>query len=287
MRTVHRLLREGAHVRVLDAVGSNHLANIGCDVIVGDIGDRATVDSACHEIDVVVHLAVLPMNQANMNPSVAFETNVRGSFNVFDAAGAASVARIIYSSASSAYGPTSTYLIDEEQPLRPTAFYPASKAAGEMLLRGLAGTYGYAFVILRYMNVYGPGQSSGVVPAVSIAMLAGERPLLSGDGTQAFDFVHIDDCANANLMAASSDVTATELNIGSGEATSLNELVSVLGDLMDRELEPRYEGAISTAPARVGSIARARELIGYRPAVSLRSGLGTVLDALQERTRTS
>jgi UDP-glucose 4-epimerase len=285
--TVRALLSEGARVRVLDARRCEHLGELDCEVIVGDVADRATVDSACHGIDLVIHLAALPLNKANADPSLAFETNIRGSFNVFDAAGTASVARIVYSSASSAYGPIDTYPIAEEQRLRPTAFYPASKAAGEMLLRGLAGTYGFGFLILRYMNVYGPGQSAGVVLAVAKALLAGERPLLSGDGRQSFDFVHIDDCANANLLAASADVTSAELNIGSGVATSLNELVASLGDLMERELEPRYEGATSTAPPRVGSIVRAKELIGYTPAVPLRRGLATVLEALHEPTRAS
>ena len=107
--------------------------------MIGDISDQDTVAQACEGIELVVHLAVLPLNLANADPAQAFETNVRGSFNVFDAAGKAGVSRVVYSSASSAYGPTDAYPIVEDQPLRPNAFYPASKAAAEMLLRGLAG----------------------------------------------------------------------------------------------------------------------------------------------------
>ncbi len=174
--TVRALLAEGAKVRVLDAVASDRLDGVDCEVRIGDIADQATVADACAGAELVVHLAVLPLNQANADPSIAFDTNVRGSFNVFDAAGKAGVSRVVYSSASSAYGPTDSYPIVEDQPLRPKAFYPASKAAAEMLLRGLAGLYGFSFIILRYMNVYGPGQTAGVVPAVARSLLAGDRP---------------------------------------------------------------------------------------------------------------
>jgi nucleoside-diphosphate-sugar epimerase len=280
--TVRALLAVGCTVRVLDVAPSSRLAGLDCEIVVADIADRDAARDACHGMQLVIHLAVLPLNLANADPSHAFETNVRGSFNVFQAAGEAGVSRIVYSSASSAYGPTDAVPIGEDQPLRPDAFYPASKAAAEMLLRGLAAVHRYSFIVLRYMNVYGPGQSAGVVPAVARALIAGERPTLAGDGSQAFDFVHIEDCARANTLAIASDATAIELNIGSGRATSLNQLVTTFGELLGRRIEPRYDGAPSSAPPRVGSIERARRFIGYEPRVVLRDGLATVLGALSE-----
>jgi UDP-glucose 4-epimerase len=283
--TVRALMAEGARVRVLDVVTPWRIEALDCEVIVGDISDLDTVVAACQDVDLIVHLAVLPLNLANADPEQAFETNVRGSFNVFDAAGKAEVARVVYSSASSAYGPTDAYPIIEDHPLRPNAFYPASKAAAEMLLRGLAGAYGYRFIVLRYMNVYGPGQTAGVVPAVARALLGGERPKLTGDGSQSFDFVHIEDCARANMLAIAADTTGAELNIGSGVATSLNTLATTLGDLLGERVQPTYEGANSVAPPRVGSIERAAQLIGYRPRVSLSDGLADVLDAMRDGAR--
>jgi UDP-glucose 4-epimerase len=283
--TVRALLAEDSAVRVLDAVEPWRLEGVDCEVVIGDISDPDTVQAACEDVELVIHLAVLPLNLANADPAQAFESNVRGSFNVFDAAGKAGVSRVVYSSASSAYGPTDAYPIVEDQPLRPTAFYPGSKAAAEMLLRGLAGTYSYSFIILRYMNVYGPGQTAGVVPAVARSLLAGNRPKLTGDGTQAFDFVHIDDCAQANMLSLVADGSDAELNVGSGEATSLNDLVATLSDLLGSDLKPEYEGEISPAPPRVGSIERAERLIGYRPHVSLREGLADVLDAQRAMAR--
>jgi UDP-glucose 4-epimerase len=279
--TVRALLEQGARVRVLDFAEPWRLEGLDCEIVLGDITDRDVVESACSGIDAVAHLAVLPLNQANSDPVNAFEANVHGSFNVFDAAGSAGVGRIVYSSASSAYGPTATYPIVEDHPLRPNAFYPATKAAGEMLLRGLAGLYAFDFVILRYMNVYGPGQRAGVVPAVATSLLEGRRPKLSGDGTQSFDFVHIDDCAYANRLALESDSTGEALNVGSGAAASLNDVAALLAELSGSDLEPEFDGPVSTAPPRVGDVSRPREILGFSAQVSLRDGLASVIDELR------
>jgi UDP-glucose 4-epimerase len=153
-----------------------------------------------------------------------------------------------------------------------------------MLLRGLAGTYGYGFLILRYMNVYGPGQQAGVVPAVARALLAGDAPSLTGDGTQSFDFVHIDDCARANTLAIGADASGDSLNVGSGEAASLNEVVETMCELLGVDLRPSYQGDVSTAPPRIGDLERPRTLIGYEATVSLRDGLQSVLDSMRDAT---
>jgi UDP-glucose 4-epimerase len=279
--TVRALLAEGARVRVLDCVQPRGLDGLDCEIVLGDITDQDIVRGACEGVDSVAHLAVLPLNQANADPEFAFETNVRGSFNVFDAAGRVGVRRIVYSSASSAYGPTDAYPIIEDHPLRPNAFYPATKAAGEMLLRGLAGLYGFSFLVLRYMNVYGPGQRAGVVPAVAAALVDGRAPKLSGDGTQAFDFVHIEDCAYANRLALESEGSGESLNVGSGTAASLNDVASLLSELAGVSVPPEYDGPVNVAPPRVGDVTKLRELLGFSSQVSLREGLASVLEELR------
>jgi len=278
--TIRSLLGEGARVRVFD-LDAGAVSDLECEVVTGDIADADAVGRACRDVDAVAHLAVLPLTAANAEVQLAFDVNVTGCFNVFRAAGESGVRRVVYSSASSAYGPTDAAPIPEDHPLRPVAFYPASKAAGEMLLHGLAGTYGYEFAILRYMNVYGPGQRAGVVPAVARALLAGEPPTLTGDGTQSFDFVHIDDCARANTLALAADASRESLNVGSGEAASLNEVVATMAELLGVDVEPTYQGEAVPTPPRVGDVTRARELISYEASVSLREGLATVLDELR------
>lgn len=275
------LLTAGATVRVLDLSPPQFEHESGVDVVLGDITDPDVVDHACEGIDAVLHLAVVPLTAANEHHEPAFDTNVRGSFNVLHAAGVAGVQRVVYASASSAYGPTDAVPIGEDHPLLPTAFYPATKAAAEMLLRGLAGSFGYGFALLRYMNVYGPGQRDGVVPAIVRAARSGEPPVLTGDGTQAFDFVHVDDCARANVLAVESDVTGEAFNIGCGSATSLNELVAIIGRLLKRELPPDYSGAAVSTPPRVGDVAKARELLRFSAETGLTDGLASVLREAQ------
>jgi UDP-glucose 4-epimerase len=279
--TVRALLAAGARVRVLDAVAPKRLDGLGCEVVIGDIADAEVVGQACTGVDGVLHLAVLPLTAANTEHEAAFQTNVRGSFNVFRAAGENGVGRVVYSSASSAYGPTAAVPIGEDHPLRPNAFYPATKAAAEMLLRGLAGAYGYSFAILRYMNVYGPGQRAGVVPAVAQRLLAGARPQLSGDGRQGFDFVHIEDCAGANLLALAAEVDGEAFNVGHGTSASLNELVAIIGEILGNPLEPIYTGDPITAPPRVGDVTKARELLGFEAQVALVDGLQSVIAELR------
>lgn len=279
--TVRALAERGANVRVLDLAAPQQLADLPCEVLIGDVGDAEIVARACDGCERVVHLAVLPLTRANAAVTEAFEANVRGSFNVFRAAGESGAKKVVYSSASSAYGPTDAVPIREEHPLRPTAFYPASKAAGELLLRGLAGTYGFSFTILRYMNVYGPGQRAGVVPAVTLALLANQRPKLIGDGSQAFDFVHIQDCALANLLALESDVGDEDFNVGCGEATSLNELVATLSSIVGVDVEPEYSGDAVTVPPRGGDPSKSRELLGFEARIPLREGLVGVVDELR------
>jgi UDP-glucose 4-epimerase len=279
--TVRALVERGANVRFLDLAAPRQLTDHPCEVVIGDVGDAETVARACDGCERVVHLAVLPLTRANAAVTEAFETNVRGSFNVFRAAGESGAKEVVYSSASSGYGPTDAVPIREDHPLRPTAFYPASKAAGELLLRGLAGTYGFSFTILRYMNVYGPGQRAGVVPAVTRALLANQRPKLTGDGSQAFDFVHIEDCALANLLALESETDGEDFNVGCGEATSLNDLVAALSSIVGVDVEPEYSGDPVAVPPRVGDPSKSRDRLGFEAQIPLREGLAGVVDELR------
>jgi UDP-glucose 4-epimerase len=280
--TACALLAEGARVRVMDVASSPRLDGLDCELVIADVTNAAAVERACEGIDGVVHLAVLPLLAADVGHEAAFQTNVCGSFNVFRAAGERGVKRVVYSSASSAYGPPLQAPIPESHTLRPNAFYAATKAAGEMLLRGLAGAYGYSFAILRYMNVYGPGQRVGVVPAVASSLLAGERPRLNGDGSQEFDFVHIEDCARANLLALAAEVDGEDFNVGHGTSTSLNDVVELMGELLSVRADPIYEGSVIASTPRVGDVAKARAMLGFCAEIALRDGLASVLEELRE-----
>ena len=149
-----------------------------------------------------------------------------------------------------------------------------------MLLRGLAGAYGYSFAILRYMNVYGPGQRAGVVPGVSMRLLAGERPQLQRRRQPGLRLRAHRGCASANLLALASDIDGEDFNVGHGSVASLNELVAIVGEILGSPLEPTYAGEKITAPPRVGDVSKPREMLGFVAQVELADGLRTVLDEL-------
>jgi UDP-glucose 4-epimerase len=248
-------------------------------VVEGDVTEPADVALAMTGVDGVFHMAVLPLGPTIQNPRRGLEVNVVGTFNVLEAAEAAGVQKVVFSSASSVYGDTDETM-DESHPLNARTMYGASKIAGEYLLRAFHDRSGLGYVTLRYMNVYGPRQQGGLIMAVLDRLLAGERPVISGDGSQSFDFVHVADVADANLRAMASDVTAQEFNIGSGTEASVTEIVTRLIELTGADVEPEYRrDERILMRRRVGSSEKARRLLGWTARRDLESGLRDVVEA--------
>lgn len=228
-------------------------------------------------------MAVLPLGPCIENERLCLDVNVVGTFNVVEAAQRAGVGKIVLSSASSVYGDT-PQTVDEEHPLDAWTMYGATKIAAEYLLRASYDRHGLDFVTLRYMNVYGPRQQGGLVMSALGRILAGERPVIVGDGSQTFDFVHVADVAAANLRAMSSDVTAETFNVGSGTTASIREIVYRLLALTGSDLEPEYqtdEHVLTTR--RVGSSEKAQRLLGWSASRDLESGLRDVVEAVAAR----
>ena len=249
--------------------------------IEGDIRDPAVVRSALDGSDGVFHMAVLPLGGCVDDPRLCHEVNVGGTLNVLEAARDANVAKLVFSSASSVYGDTDETM-DESHPLEARTMYGASKVAGEFYVRAFKDTYGLDYVTLRYMNVYGPRQGGGLVVSVIKRLLAGERPVIAGDGSQSFDFVHVADVAAANLHAMASDVSDDAFNVGSGTEVSVREIAEKLIDLTDAGVEPEYDGGQRVLMRRrVGSNARAKELLGWAASRSLEDGLREVVESLR------
>jgi len=158
-------------------------------LIDGDITRIEELKEAIEGIDGIFHLAALPIGSSAQNPRACLEINVDGTFNVIEAAkDAASSPKIVFSSASSVYGDT-LETMDESHPLNAKTMYGASKIAGEFFLRAFYDMYGLDYVILRYMNVYGPRQEGGLVMSVLKRIKSGQPPIIFGDGSQSFDFI--------------------------------------------------------------------------------------------------
>jgi UDP-glucose 4-epimerase len=239
----------------------------------GDVTDRDAVRRAVEGIDGVFHMAVLPLGPTVEQPRLGLEVNVVGSFNVFEAAQEAGVRKVVFSSASSVYGDTDDTM-DETHPLGARTMYGASKIAGEYFLRSFNDQFGQDYVTLRYMNVYGPRQEGGLVVAVARRALAGEAPEITGDGSQSFDFVHVQDVAGANVAAMRSDVSAEEFNVGSGAEASAREIAEKIVQHAGTGVEIRYRPDVRVLMRRrVGSNRKAKELLGWEASIDLDEGL--------------
>ena len=195
----------------------------------GDVTQTDILRAALKGADGVFHFAALWLLQCHDYPRAAFDVNIRGTFNVMEACVAEGVKRLVYSSSASVYGDAVEEPMDEEHPFNNKNFYGATKICGEAMLRAFHHRYGLDYVGLRYMNVYGPRQDyQGAYIAVIMKMLdaidRGEGPTILGDGSEAFDFVAVEDCAKANVCAMKSDVTDRFYNVGTGRRTSLKEL---------------------------------------------------------------
>ena len=289
---VDQLVDAGAaEVRVVDNFvrGSwNNLAwaleQPSVKVIEGDIRDRALVDQAIDGIDYVFHQAALRITRCAEAPREAIEVLIEGSFNVMEAAVSHQVKKVVAASSASVYGEPSYLPIDETHPFNNRTMYGAAKIANEQMLRALHDTSGLNYVALRPFNIYGPRMDvTGVYTEVLIRWLdaieANEPPLIFGDGTQAMDFVYVDDVARANLLAASSDVTDDVFNIGTGIQTTLYDLCCLLLNLTGSKLQPEYRAprAVAHVQVRRAAVEKAARMLSFEPTVHLKQGLEDLL----------
>jgi UDP-glucose 4-epimerase len=279
---------DAASVVVFDAsVRQENLADATAtgriEIVAGDVTDAAAVRSASERVDGVFHMAVLPLGGCVEDPRRCHDVNVGGTLNVLEAAREAGAGKVVFSSASSVYGDTDETM-DESHPLNAKTMYGASKVAGEFYVRAFNDAYGLDYVTLRYMNVYGPRQAGGLVPSVARRLLASERPVIAGDGSQSFDFVHVADVAHANVHAMESDVSDDVFNVGSGTEASVREIVESLIEITGADVEPEYDLSQRVLMRRrVGSNVRAKELLGWEASHPLEQGLREVVDSLRSR----
>lgn len=257
----------------------------------GDICQTDILDAALKGADGVFHFAALWLLQCHDFPRAAFDVNIRGSFNVFEACVANGVKRLVYSSSASVYGDAVEEPMTEDHPFNNTNFYGATKIAGEAMARAHHHRYGLPYVGLRYMNVYGPRQDyKGAYIAVIMKMLdainRGDAPAIYGDGSQAYDFVAVEDCAKANVQAMRADTVDRFYNVGTGKRTSIKELTEIVIRLTGCDKPIRYEpGGLTFVKNRIGDTKRASAEIGFNATISLEEGLRRLIAWRAERER--
>jgi UDP-glucose 4-epimerase len=189
------------------------------------------------------------------------------------------VKKVIFAASSSVYGDTPTLPKHEQMRPSPVSPYAVSKYAGELYCENFSRLYGLSTVGLRYFNVFGPSQDpqseyAAVIPCFVCRMLAGQRPIVYGDGEQSRDFTFVEDVVSANLLAARAPASGVTVNIGCGERFTLNQLVKELNKMLRTCLEPVYEPARPGDPRHtLADVSLAKETIGFEPQVSFREGL--------------
>ena len=251
----------------------------------GDILQTDILESAFDGASGVFHFAALWLLQCHEYPRSAFDVNIRGTFNVMEACISQKIERLVYSSSASVYGDAVSEPMDEMHPFNNKNFYGATKICGEAMLRAFHHRYGLDYVGLRYMNVYGPRQDyQGAYIAVIMKMLdaidKGDSPTIMGDGSEAFDFVAVEDCGLANVCAMKGDTSDTCYNVGTGKRTSLKELAEMLLELTGSSKPINYSprSQATLVRNRIGDPTKAIAEIDFTAKVELREGLQRLIE---------
>jgi UDP-glucose 4-epimerase len=252
-------------------------------VIEGDITNLAQLREAVEGIDYVFHLAASWLHQCVEDPRGCLGVNVIGTYNVVETCQQMGVRKVVYSSSASVYGDAISIPMTEEHPFNNRTLYGASKIAGEQFFRAFNEMYGLNYVGYRYMNIYGPrmdyrGAYVSVIMKVLDRIDQGLPPIIFGDGSQSYDFVHVEDVARANVLGLKSDVTDEFFNIGMGVKTTINELVHLLLEITGSDLQPEYRPQEQMfVTHRVGSTDKAERMLGFQARIPLEEGLRSVV----------
>ena len=254
----------------------------------GDVREVDILNKAMEGMDYVFHLAAMWLLHCKDFPRTAFDVNITGTFNVLEACVKNNIKKLIYSSSASVYGDAVQVPMTEEHPFNNKNFYGSSKIAGEAMCTAFNDRYGLKVIGLRYMNVYGPGQDqhavySGVVPIMLNKIEANEAPTINGDGSQAYDFIYVEDVARANIAALVSDTAYGMYNVGTEIQTTIKTLCDTILKLKSSNLLVTYkpygaDDARQLVQNRIGSAKKANQEIDFYFKYSLEQGLQKLID---------
>jgi CDP-glucose 4,6-dehydratase len=277
------ILRDQPHNSNFDNLGLGSTVN----VVPGSITDLPIVERAMNEytVDAVFHLAAQAMvGVANRAPLSTFESNIRGTWNVLEAARTtSSVTAVVVASSDKAYGSQAQLPYVESAPLLARSPYDVSKACTDLLAATYHHTYGLPATTARCANVYGGGDLnfSRLVPGTIRSALEGTQPLIRSNGTPVRDYLYIDDAVDAYLTlgqsAGTDGVAGSAFNFGMNAPVSVMDLVAQILSACERtDLEPIVQDAVQPGAEidrQYLDSSRAQQVLGWRPATSLGDGL--------------
>lgn len=288
---VDALVARGSQVRVLDNLSTGKRSNLPDDgrveLIEGDVADADVVRRAVLGCRAVVHLAAVASVQASVDdPLGTHQSNLIGTLNLCEAMREAGIRRVVFASSAAVYGNNGEgQAIDEDTPKAPLTPYAADKLASEHYLEFYRRQHGLEPVVFRFFNIYGPRQDpsspySGVISIFTERAQKGLPITVFGDGEQTRDFVYVGDLVELLVQALESSVAQEgAVNVGLNQATSLNQLLDAVGDVLGGLPEVKYQAA-RQGDIRHSRASNRRLLQRYRlpePATGMRDGLARLL----------
>jgi UDP-glucose 4-epimerase len=272
---VAALLRRGLEVTVLDDLSMGRRENVPPQArfIQGDVRDPEQVTVALNGVDCVFHEAAIVSIRASVEGFVRdAEVNLIGTLNLLQCMADGGVKKAVLASSMAVYDDSPTPVpLREDAPLRPISPYGVAKLAAEQYWLLMGRHFGLSTTALRYFNTYGPNQTPtpyvGVITIFINRLLRGEAPMVFGDGEQRRDFVHVDDVVAANLAVLDHDCTGRVLNVGTGHATSVNDIAAALVQRLAPQLRPRHAPPVGGEMRNaIADASELRRLTGWQPA---------------------
>ncbi|MBH10210.1 MAG: NAD-dependent dehydratase [Candidatus Marinimicrobia bacterium] len=252
----------------------------------GDLTSLDEINNATKNIDGVFHLACLSLPYCQEYPRSALNVNIVGTFNLIEACVKNNVDRIVFTSSSSVYGNAQHIPMDENHPYKFRDFYGATKLTCESLLRAFYFKHNLEYLSLRFMNIYGPRQDYlGAYIAIIIKIIdrlqKGLNPIIYGDGTQAFDFVFVEDACRSLILAMTSPLKNSVINISSGKQVSIIDLCKKIQEIMQNNNPIQFinnEENKHLVTNRIGSTKKAKKELGFEVQTPLENGLRKVIE---------
>ena len=243
-------LIEDNEVTIIDNLSSGKVNNLKTPshenlTMIKDNLNNINLDEILIDTDYIFHLAAMasvPLSVAN--PIKCNENNVVSTIKLLTAAKNQNVKKIVFSSSSAVYGNNTNTPLKENELMKPTSPYAASKATCELYLHAFEESYGLKSIALRYFNVFGPRQDknsdyAAVIPNFINTMLNNKQPIIYGDGEQTRDFIYVKDVAKANIATAKSKYSGP-INIASGKQLTVNRIYEIIADHLNCNLKPKY-----------------------------------------------
>ncbi len=277
------LVKRKFEVVVYDDFSTGSMENIAAikdkiKIVKGDVRRYGDLKSAAKGCGVIFHLAAQVGNVLSLeNPQASMEINAGGTINVVNACKENKIKSLIYSSSCAIFGETHYTPIDEKHPLNPVSPYGVSKLAGEQICLALGNYHGINAACLRYFNVYGKNQSfnpyGNVLPIFAGRIAKNQEIIIYGDGNQTRDFIEVRDVVAANILAFEKQAAGV-YNIGTGKASTVNDLVKCVKEAAGKEVKaigkPPRAGEVRDS---VADISKAKKELGFSPKITLKQGV--------------